>query len=315
MPEQDKSPFAPPAAAERPSRGRDPRWWSCSWWQGPCSCHRFLTQSAVEPCLLAVQGAVDNGELVKSEDVTITTTTVQGVVSTKDGPKTWLAIIPPGYDPTALVDQLSAQGYKVTGSQPNAFAGFIVQTVLFIALFGGLYYFLFRRIGGGATSALNLGRNKVKIYDRKEMKTTFADVAGVDEAKEELREIVDFLKNPKNPAPRRPDPRACSFSPPAAGRRCGTASRRGNAVLFMSGSESSRFSWDLALPGARSLPQATRSPGWSSSMRSHDLEGRAGVSGASAGTTSASKPDRSPQWTASTPPRRVIMAATTRPTC
>ena len=104
----------------------------------------------------------------------------------------------PGVDDSTLVKELEAHKVEFSGRIENTFwRDLLFGWVLPLAVMAGIWIFLMRRIGGGPTQALSFGRSKAKIYDRRELKTTFADVAGVEEAKAELVEVVDFLKNPK----------------------------------------------------------------------------------------------------------------------
>jgi cell division protease FtsH len=96
-----------------------------------------------------------------------------------------------------LVRDLEAHQVKVTGVIESTFFRDLLSWVIPIALFFGVWLFLLRRMGQGQGGFMTVGRSKAKIYMEKDVKVTFADVAGVEEAKDELREVIEFLKTPE----------------------------------------------------------------------------------------------------------------------
>ncbi len=99
-------------------------------------------------------------------------------------------------DPDLLRD-LQAHQVKVTGVIESTFLRDLLSWVVPIALFFAVWLFLLRRMGQGQGGFMTVGRSKAKIYMEKEVKVGFNDVAGVDEAKEELQEVIEFLRTPK----------------------------------------------------------------------------------------------------------------------
>jgi cell division protease FtsH len=130
------------------------------------------------------------------KEVVISPTDIQGVVTTSAGQSTPFHTV--RVDDPNLMQQLTDKGVKVTGKAQGSFLGNILSWILPLAIMFALWNFFMMRMGSGGPGVLSIGQSKAKLVaDMGAKRITFNDVAGIDEAKDELQEVVDFLKTPR----------------------------------------------------------------------------------------------------------------------
>jgi len=135
--------------------------------------------------------ALEQGQV---REVVISPTDIRGVLAQGGQTEEFSTI---RVDDPQLVGQLEQKGVKFTGRQANTFFGQVISWILPIVIMVAIWNFTMRRMNIGGAGILNVGQSKAKLVaDKGAANITFADVAGIEEAKEELVEVVDFLKNP-----------------------------------------------------------------------------------------------------------------------
>jgi len=141
---------------------------------------------------------VSYSEFVDSvENGSVSNVTLDGEqVLFRRGSEDFMAIKPEDAKVTSLLIENSVP-VRAEQQQQSGFQTFLVSLLPFLLLIGVWVYFMNRMQGGGKGGAMGFGKSKAKMLTEKHGRVTFDDVAGIDEAKEELEEIVEFLRNPQ----------------------------------------------------------------------------------------------------------------------
>jgi len=143
---------------------------------------------------LSFTGFLNEVEAGKVKSVTITDGEVRGTY--RESTDTLRAQIPKNYPD--IYKLLREKGVNVDIKEANS-SGWVSLLVNFLPfiLLGGLWIFMLRQMQSGGNKALSFGKSRARLHSSQQKKVTFKDVAGVDEAKEELQEIIEFLREPQ----------------------------------------------------------------------------------------------------------------------
>ena len=129
-------------------------------------------------------------------NLTVAPGVISGTVKEADGKETTFKTV--RMEDPDLVRDLSAKNIAYKAQTDNSWVGNILMNLMWIVLLIGLWWFVFiRPQRSDGKSAMNFARSKAKMQDPTKQTITFKDVAGVEEAKEELQDVIKFLKNPK----------------------------------------------------------------------------------------------------------------------
>ncbi|MBN1882297.1 MAG: ATP-dependent zinc metalloprotease FtsH [Deltaproteobacteria bacterium] len=159
----------------------------------------FFKEKVEELTYSEFRAAVEEGRV---SDLKIGTAEIQGTLKVEkddemegdeNGEVTFKTVVVEDPD---LVPLLNEKGVTYSGKLENTFLMQLLLWLPLFLLFGFVWFYLLRRMGRGGADFMSVGRSKAKIYAEDQVSVDFTDVAGVDEAEEELTEVIEYLQNP-----------------------------------------------------------------------------------------------------------------------